>query len=200
MLQTMRLHALRMKMLCVGVNPAYSSMVALAKYSRQFGGFNRHQLAAFVVARRALGYGEAPALSCLPETKKERRMWNHCLRYYGYQPQIQTSTRHEPLEWKSAGDNNGGGMVTELLRARPTNTPEKGLGHNAHAVNHASAVHTRSESRSRWVGSVHPNRHTIGGDGATGYRVSPAPMRRLQSSINDVEDTVGSELSDYLID
>jgi hypothetical protein len=74
-----------------------------------YGGFNRHPLASFIIARRALGYGEAPVLDCLPKTRKNAAMWNNCIRYYGYPPQIQTLLHREPMEWKSYGDDNGGG-------------------------------------------------------------------------------------------
>ncbi len=130
MLQTIRLHALKMGMLSLEINPAYSSKVAIIKYGKRYGGFNRHQLAAFIIARRALGYGEAPVLDCLPGTKWERKMWNHCISYYGYLPQIQTLLHHEPMEWKSDGDDNGGGEITELLTAPPAITSSQmGLSH-----------------------------------------------------------------------
>lgn len=75
MIEVIKLHAFKMNVVTVEVNPAYLSMVATIKYRKQFGGFNRHHLAAFVIARRALGYGEVPALSCLPGKKeKEKRM------------------------------------------------------------------------------------------------------------------------------
>ncbi len=127
MLERIRLSTLKMEMLSVKVNPAYTSMAALAKYGKSFCGFNRHKLAAFLIARRALGYGEAPVLDCLPKTKKERTMWNSCIRYYGYQPRIQM-LNHEPMEWKSDGDVNGERAITELLRAPPADTPD-GLSH-----------------------------------------------------------------------
>jgi hypothetical protein len=131
MLQTVKLHALKTGMLSLEVDPAYSSKVAIIKYGKRYGGFNRHQLAAFIIARRALGYGEAPVLDCLPVTKWERKMWNHCIRYYGYLPQIQTLLHHEPMEWKSDGDDNGGGKITELLTAPPAITSSQmGLGHS----------------------------------------------------------------------
>lgn len=44
----------------VTVRPEYSSKVATKKYGKRFGRFNRHQLAAWIIARRALGFGEAP--------------------------------------------------------------------------------------------------------------------------------------------
>jgi hypothetical protein len=133
MLQTIRLHALKMGMLSLEVDPAYSSKVAIVKYGKRYGGFNRHQLASFIIARRALGYGEAPVLDCLPRTKQERKMWNSCISYYGYLPQIQTLLHHEPMEWKSDGDYNGGGKITELLTAPPAITSSRmGLSHPPH--------------------------------------------------------------------
>ncbi len=188
MLQTIKLHALKMEMLSVEVNPAYTSRAAIAKYGRRFGGFNRHQLAAFVIARKGLGYGEAPILDCLPETSEEARMWNHCARCYGYQPQLQTLLRHEPMERKSAGDVNGGGVITELLTAPPAVTSSQmGLSQAPRG-----AFPTIQESGGR-AGRVHPNGHTNRGDGARGYRVSPpgTPCARQQlSSHADKEDNV----------
>ncbi len=191
MLEVIKLHALKMSMMSVEVNPAYTSMVAIAKYGKRFGGFNRHQLAAFVIARRALGYGEAPLLACLPRSRKENAMWNHCVRYYGYSPAIQTLLHHEPMERKSGGDGNGGGGITELLRARPANTSVRGLSHDAPVNNCAGAVNT-IETANRRVGSVHPNPHTREGDGARGYRVSPPPSDGVADLRigNDTEDTV----------
>jgi len=131
MIHTIRLHALKMRMLSVEVNPPHTSKVAIIKYGKRYGGFNRHQLAAFTIARRALGYGEALVLDCLPRTKQERKMWNNCIRYYGYLPQIHTLLHSEPMEWKSYGDNNGGGEITELLTAPPAITSsQKGLSHS----------------------------------------------------------------------
>ncbi len=107
MLRTMRLRALKTRMLSVEVDPAYSSRVAFAKYRKLFGGLNWHQLASFVIGRRALGYGEAPVFDRMPRTRKEEVMWDHCVKYYGYRPRIQTSPRHERMKRKS------GGMATE---------------------------------------------------------------------------------------
>lgn len=189
MLETVKLHALRMGMVSVEVNPAYTSKVAIAKYGRRFGGFNRHQLAAFVIARRALGHGEAPVLGCLPRNGKKKVMWNHCVRYYGYSPAIQTLLHHEPMERKSGGDDNGRGGMTRLLRARPANTSARGLSHDAPVNNCAGAVNT-IETANRRVGSVHPNPHIKEGDGARGHRVSPPqPVGCVARLLFDTEDT-----------
>jgi transposase len=125
MLQTIRLHALKMRMLSVEVNPAYTSKVAVAKYGKRYGGFNRHQLAAFVIARRALGYGEAPVLDCLPRTKQDRSMWNRCVSYYGHPSELPTPPRREPMERKSGGDAKGGRTDDELLTAPPAITSSR---------------------------------------------------------------------------
>jgi hypothetical protein len=122
MLQMVRLHALKMGMLSLEVDPAYSSKVAIVKYGKRYGGFNRHQLAAFVIARRALGYGEAPVLDCLPRTKQDRSMWNHCVSYYGRPSELPTPPRREPMERKSGGDAKGRRTDDELLTAPPAIT------------------------------------------------------------------------------
>ncbi len=186
MLQTIKLHALKIGVLSVEVNPSYTSMVAIAKYGKLFGGFNRHHLAAFIIARRALGHGEAPILDYLPRTRKEARMWNHCIRYYGYQPRIQTLPSREPMEWKSGRGGNGGGVITKLLTAPPAYTSSR-MG-SSHAPERAPII---EESNGR-AGRVHPNGHTNRGGGATGHRVSPAQPNSCVASLlsSDTEDTV----------
>ena len=164
-----------MNMLTVQLNPAYSSMVAISKYGARFGGFNRHQLAAFVIARRALGYGEAPALDCLPKTRRERWMWNRTIGFYGHQPAIQTLSRREPLEWKNVGNVNGGGVMTELFTAHPATTPSKmGLSHST------SERGIPAEMIDRRAGRVRPNGQSSRGDGARGHRVNPPHTRVMR--------------------
>jgi len=188
MLQTIRLRALKMGMLSIAVNPAYSSKVALAKYGKLFGGFNRHQLAAFVLARRALGYGEAPALGCVPRTK-EKAMWNHCISYYGHPSELLTLPGQEPIEWKSDRDAKGGRTDDELLTAPPAVTSSwMGLSHSPQGVTAIPSTNGRA-------GRVHPNRHTSGGDGAREHRVS-SPHQAINVSPpavsrNGTKDTVG---------
>ncbi|MDG6907174.1 MAG: hypothetical protein JRN20_15475 [Nitrososphaerota archaeon] len=196
MIEVIKLHALRKSMVVLEVNPAYTSMVAIAKYGMQFGGFNRHQLAAFVIGRRALGYKESPTGICLVKTRKEKKMWRYCSKNYGYKSQLQTLLLHEPMEWKSAWADNGEGTVTELLnKARPASTSEteKGLrSHiNAPADDRAGYVSVIAPT-GRQAGSVHPNRHISEGDGATEHRVDSAPegVDNLLYSGNDMEDTV----------
>jgi hypothetical protein len=188
MLQRIRLSALKMNMLTVEVDPAYSSKVAKAKYGRRFGGFNRHQLAAFVIARRALGHGDAPVPDCLPKSRMERMMWNRSVRYYSHSPRIQTLPRHEPLERKSAADVNGRGGMTELLTAPPAIAPSKT------GLSHSGEVTTTSEIVIRRAGRVRPNGHASRGDGARGHRVSPPDFDGRRSAVifDDKEDNEGA--------
>jgi hypothetical protein len=58
LIQIIKLRALKLEWVCAEVNPAYSSVAGKAKYGRSFSRFNGHQLAALVLGRRALGYGE----------------------------------------------------------------------------------------------------------------------------------------------
>jgi hypothetical protein len=52
------MQALKRDWICAQVNPAYSSIAGDLKYKELFRRFNRHQLAALVLGRRGLGYGE----------------------------------------------------------------------------------------------------------------------------------------------
>jgi hypothetical protein len=190
MLQTIRLHALKMRMLSLEVDPAYSSKVAIVKYGKRYGGFNRHQLAAFVIARRALGYGEAPVLDCLPRTKQERSMWNHCIRYYGCLPQIQTLPHREPMEWKSGGDNNGGGEITELLTAPPAITSSRmGSSHSPYDERELMRSKHQMGERGGPIQTATPAGE-MGREGTEStLRTHPSCVRRRLSSL-DKEDSV----------
>ncbi|MBI3023400.1 MAG: hypothetical protein HYY68_06700, partial [Thaumarchaeota archaeon] len=109
--------------------------------------------------------GEAPVLGCLPSRRKEKVMWNHCVRYYGYSPAIQTLLHHESMERKSGGDDNGGGGITALLTAPPAVTSSRmGLSHSPQGVTAITSANGRA-------GRVHPNPHAKEGDGAREYRV-----------------------------
>jgi len=179
MLQRIRLSALKMGMMSVVVDPAYSSKVAVAKYGSRFGGFDRHQLAAFVIGRRALGYGEAPALDCLPKSTKERVMWNRCVQYYGYSLAIQTWPRREPMERKSAVDVNGEGGITRLLTAPPAITPSRmGLSHSP-----SREGVTIGRIFIRQAGRVRPNGQASPEDGARGRRVNPPDANEHRSAV-----------------
>jgi hypothetical protein len=171
MASRIQLAALKMDMLSVLVPAAYTSLVALAKYRRGYGGFGRHQLAAFVIGRRALGFGEIPTARCMPETRKDHKMWNYCAAFYGHQSQVQTLFRREPLEWKSAGNVNGVGLMTKLLTAPPADTSEKGSSHDALAK--VCELDQSNENLAGRAGRVHPNGQTSRGDGARGHRVNP---------------------------
>jgi hypothetical protein len=67
------MQALKRDWICAEVAPEYSSIVGELKYGQLFGGFNRHQLAALVLGRRGLGYGERLSdeqLSRLPKRSR----------------------------------------------------------------------------------------------------------------------------------
>jgi hypothetical protein len=57
MLLKIRLSVMKIGMIALGVNIAYASEMANTKNGKYHLIFNRHRLAGFVTARRALGYG-----------------------------------------------------------------------------------------------------------------------------------------------
>ena len=178
MANRIKLAALKKGMFSTQTPAPYTSAVATMKYGRNFGGFSRHQLAAFVIARRALGFGEIPIPHCIPRTKKEKRMWNYCAEGYGHQSQVQTWSRREPLERKSAGNANGGGLVAKLPTAPSAATPQTGSSHRD------SVEQKSGENIGNLIGRagrVHPNGHTSRGDGARGDRVNLPSFNEMAS-------------------
>jgi len=75
LIELIRLRALKLEWVCVEVDAAYSSVAGKAKYGRNFSGFNGHQLAALVLGRRALGYGEKLSVAQVKTIPKRRRMY-----------------------------------------------------------------------------------------------------------------------------
>lgn len=75
LIELIKLRALKLDWICAGVNPAYSSFAGGLKYGRQFSKFNGHQLAAFVLGRRALGYGERLGIGQLEQIANRRRAY-----------------------------------------------------------------------------------------------------------------------------
>jgi len=75
LLELVKLRALKLDWICAEVNPTYSSVAARLKYSQQFSRFNSHQLAALVLGRRALGYGEHLNAKQLEQIPKRRRAY-----------------------------------------------------------------------------------------------------------------------------
>jgi predicted transposase len=73
LVELIKLRALKLEWICAEVNASYSSIVGELKYSKQFSCFNGHQLAAFVLGRRALGYGERLSAEQLKQLPKCRR-------------------------------------------------------------------------------------------------------------------------------
>ena len=58
LIELIKLRTLKLEWICVEVKAGYSSVAGELKYGEQFSRFNEHQLAALVLGRRALGYGE----------------------------------------------------------------------------------------------------------------------------------------------
>jgi hypothetical protein len=71
------------------------------------------------------------------------------------------------VEWKSYGDDYGGGEITELLTAPPANTSSQ--MESSHSDEGVDTI----ETTNGLAGRVHPNGHTSRGDGARGHRVNP---------------------------
>ncbi len=75
LIELIRIRALKLDWICVEVNTSYSSIAGELKYGQQFASFNRHQLAALVLARRALGYGEKLSAEQLESIPRRRRAY-----------------------------------------------------------------------------------------------------------------------------
>lgn len=179
MLRRIRLGSVRLGLPVVEVDPAYSSLVALAKYGKRFGGANRHQLAAFVIARRALGFGEAPPKGKIPASKSEHLMWKRSSDFYGHSSLTRTLPSREPLEWKNGGDVNEERVVTELPKAPPATTSHEGrLSHF-----HTHGEETLRDTINRRAGRARPNGQASRGDGARGRRENPPDDGERRSAV-----------------
>jgi len=75
LIELIRIRALKLDRICLEVNAGYSSIAGELRYGKQFPRFNRHQLAALVLARRALGYGEKLSAEQLESIPKRRRAY-----------------------------------------------------------------------------------------------------------------------------
>ena len=73
LLELIKLRALKLDWICAEVNASYSSIAGELKYDKQFSRFNGHQLAAFVLGRRALGYGEKLSAVQLKQIPKHKQ-------------------------------------------------------------------------------------------------------------------------------
>ena len=72
LIELIKLRALKLDWICAEVKAGYSSIAGELKYREQFLRFNGHQLAAFVLGRRALGYGEKLSAEQLEQIPKRR--------------------------------------------------------------------------------------------------------------------------------
>lgn len=126
LIELIKMRALKFEWICAEVNACYSSIAGELKYGRQFARFNRHQLAAFVLARRALGYGENLSAEQLESIPKCRR--THAARII----QSFHSHRHEFLKSRAGtdgrmlgGNAKGMGVADEWVTPHTVTTPAK---------------------------------------------------------------------------
>jgi hypothetical protein len=70
-----KIKALKLDWVYVEADASYSSIAGLLKYGKQFSHLNRHQLAAHVLARRALGYGENLGVEQVKQIPKRHRAY-----------------------------------------------------------------------------------------------------------------------------
>jgi len=73
LVELIKLRALKLDWICAEVNASYSSIAGELEYGKRFSRFNGHQLAALVIGRRALGYGERLDAEQLKRISKRRR-------------------------------------------------------------------------------------------------------------------------------
>ena len=116
LLELVKLRVLKLEWICAEVNPAYSSIVGELHYGHQFAKFNGHQLAAWVLARRALGYGEKLSAEQLDQVSKRQRAYAtkiissfHGHRHELLMPRASTDGR------MSSGDVKGASAMTERV-------------------------------------------------------------------------------------
>ena len=165
LIELTKLRALKLDWICVEVNASYSSIAGELKYGQQFSKFNGHQLAAFVLARRALGYGEKLNIEQLEQIPKHRRAYatRIVLSFRGH--------RHELLKPRSSADGRMlGGNV-------------KG----ASAFDERVTPHTAVTSLPRLsvlLGGGCPENES----GARGHRVNPPPQLDWDVKLGSISD------------
>ncbi len=139
MIQAIKSRAIKQQIIVAEVDPRYSSSIALEKYARQFQGFQRHGLAGFIIARRALGYSEEPTMNYFEDhlkqiiakkrkNKEDRKllfMWKYCSSTvdFGYHS-LSHILHHDPMERKSGTvtlDENQR-ILTKMVTPRPAGT------------------------------------------------------------------------------
>ena len=104
LIELVKMRAMKLEWVRAEVNASYSSIAGVLKYNKQFSRFNQHQLAALVLARRALGYGEKLNVEQLEQIPKRRR--TYAIRiiqsFYGH--------RHELLRPRLGTDGRMSGV------------------------------------------------------------------------------------------
>jgi len=166
LLELVKLRALKLEWICAEANAAYSSIAGELKYGEQFSCFNRHQLAAFVLARRALGYGERLSAEQLGQIPKRKRVHARKLvsSFHGH--------RHELLKPREGADGR----------------MSRGDAKGESAVGERVTPHTAVTSKPRLsllLGGGCPGDEL----GARGHRVNPPPCEGVKlESISDVKE------------
>jgi len=165
LIELIKLRALKLDWICAEVNAAYSSVAGEMRYGRRFARFNGHQLAALVLGRRALGYGEELSEEQLEQIPRRKRAHAGEIisSFHGH--------RHEllmPLEGTDGrmpgGDAKGASAFDERLTARTAATSSPGL--------------------SVMFGGGCPGDEP----GARGHRVNPPPIGVKLESIDSVNE------------
>ena len=135
LVQLVKTRTIKEKMLLIEVNPAYTSKIAETKYSRNYARFNRHQLAAFVIARRALGYGEKLPKPIKIKAKMVRKEGGKKTEYwkviyisgllYGHAGlhQMASSPTNGRMGFEADGVASRGSRVTPHTLTTPNNSP-----------------------------------------------------------------------------
>ena len=128
LIELIKLRALKLDWICAEVSAGYSSVAGGLKYGRKFSCFNGHQLAAFVLARRALGYGEKLNAKQLEQIPKRRRAHAkkiissfHGHRHESLKPRPDTDGR------MSGGDVKGVSVMTKRVTPHTAATSVLGI-------------------------------------------------------------------------
>jgi hypothetical protein len=128
LVELIKLRALKLDWICTEVNASYSSIAGELKYGKQFARFNRHKLAASVLGRRALGYGEQLSAEQLAQIPKRKRAYARKIisSFHGH--------RHELLMPRAStdgrmlgGDAKGASAVGERVTPHTAVTSELGI-------------------------------------------------------------------------
>jgi len=154
LLELVKMRALKLEWVYAEEDARYSSTAGELKYGKQFSRFNRHQLAAFVIGRRALGYGERLDEEQLESLPKRKRVHARKIisSFYGHRHEL-LMPREGTDGRMSGGDVKGASAFDERVTPHTAVTlvkprlslvlgggcPRDELGARGHGVNPPSA-------------------------------------------------------------